>query len=156
MEIGSRRISGAMLKRTDPLRVKPSGGFSLLDLKKFAETGATLRDGYAEQRLIERLLLKSFNQKYTRTNTANAFSRCWTKNREGARSPSHRQHGRAVRSSTFTRRLNEASRQLGHERKRSRAAAKRHKTHYKAAPPRMRQRTKSTPPHVLDISLQFE
>jgi non-homologous end joining protein Ku len=49
-------------------------------------------------------LLKSFNRKPTRMNTANAFSRCWTNNREAARLPSHRQHVRADRSSIFMRR----------------------------------------------------
>lgn len=36
--VSERSIAQSMLKRTDPLRVKHRGGFSLLDMKRFVET----------------------------------------------------------------------------------------------------------------------
>jgi predicted double-glycine peptidase len=46
--VGERHIAESMLKRTDPLRVKHRGGFSLLDLKRFAESRGYSADGYTE------------------------------------------------------------------------------------------------------------
>jgi predicted double-glycine peptidase len=46
--VPEKRIAEAMLKRTDPLRVKHRGGFSLLDLKTFAESRGYEADGYTE------------------------------------------------------------------------------------------------------------
>jgi predicted double-glycine peptidase len=44
--VSERQIAEGMLRRTDPLRVKVRGGFSLLDLKRFAETRGYTADGY--------------------------------------------------------------------------------------------------------------
>ena len=46
--VPEKKIAEAMLRRTDPLRVKYRGGFSLLDLKRFAETRGYTADGYME------------------------------------------------------------------------------------------------------------
>ncbi len=43
-----KTIVEAMLRRTDPLRVKFRGGFSLLDLKRFAESHGYTADGYSD------------------------------------------------------------------------------------------------------------
>jgi predicted double-glycine peptidase len=54
--VPEKKIVQAMLKRTDPLRVKFRGGFSLLDLKRFAESRGYSADGYTEvslENLIE-------------------------------------------------------------------------------------------------------
>src|ERR671914_1211590 len=45
-QVSEKRIAEAMLRRTDPLRVKYRGGFSLLDLKRFAESRGYIADGY--------------------------------------------------------------------------------------------------------------
>lgn len=44
--VSERAVAQAMLGRTDPLRVKVRGGFSLLDLKRFAEARGFQADGY--------------------------------------------------------------------------------------------------------------
>jgi predicted double-glycine peptidase len=46
--VPEKKIAEAMLKRTDPLRVKYRGGFSLLDLKRFAESRGYTADGYMQ------------------------------------------------------------------------------------------------------------
>ncbi len=46
--VPERTIAEAMLRRTDPLRVKYRGGFSLLDLKRFAESRGYTADGYTD------------------------------------------------------------------------------------------------------------
>jgi predicted double-glycine peptidase len=54
--VPERTIAEAMLRRTDPLRVKFRGGFSLLDLKRFAESRGYTADGYTDvsiQNLVE-------------------------------------------------------------------------------------------------------
>jgi predicted double-glycine peptidase len=54
--VPEKRVAEAMLKRTDPLRVKHRGGFSLLDLKRFAESLGYTADGYIQvslENLIE-------------------------------------------------------------------------------------------------------
>jgi len=43
-----KTIVEAMLRRTDPLRVKFRGGFSLLDLKRFAGSQGYTADGYSD------------------------------------------------------------------------------------------------------------
>src|ERR671914_1792831 len=45
-QVSEKRIAEAMLRRTDPLRVKHRGGFSLLDLKRYAEMRGFQADGY--------------------------------------------------------------------------------------------------------------
>ena len=44
--VSERSVAQAMLRRTDPLRVKVRGGFSLLDMKRFAETRGYSAAGY--------------------------------------------------------------------------------------------------------------
>lgn len=44
--ISEREVAQAMLGKTDPMRVKHRGGFSLLDLKRFAETRGFEGEGY--------------------------------------------------------------------------------------------------------------
>lgn len=46
--VPEKTIAEAMLRRTDPLRVKFRGGFSLLDLKRFAESRGYTADGYTD------------------------------------------------------------------------------------------------------------
>lgn len=46
--VPERTIAEAILRRTDPLRVKYRGGFSLLDLKRFAESRGYTADGYTD------------------------------------------------------------------------------------------------------------
>jgi uncharacterized protein len=45
--VSERTIAEGMLRRTDPLRVKVRGGFSLLDLKRFAEARGYTADGFS-------------------------------------------------------------------------------------------------------------
>ena len=49
--LSERTIAQAMLRRTDPLRVKYRGGFSLLDLKRFAESRGYTADGYTDMNI---------------------------------------------------------------------------------------------------------
>jgi predicted double-glycine peptidase len=49
--VPERTIAEAMLRRTDPLRVKYRGGFSLLDLKRFAESRGYTADGYTDMNI---------------------------------------------------------------------------------------------------------
>jgi uncharacterized protein len=46
--IPERSIAEAMLKQTDPALVRKNGGFSLLDLKRFAESQGYVGAGYAD------------------------------------------------------------------------------------------------------------
>ena len=46
--VPEKTIAEAMLKRTEPLRVKARGGFSLLDLKRYAEERGYQASGYSE------------------------------------------------------------------------------------------------------------
>jgi predicted double-glycine peptidase len=46
--VPEKAIAETMLRRTDPLRVKYRGGFSLLDLKRFAESRGYTADGYMQ------------------------------------------------------------------------------------------------------------
>jgi predicted double-glycine peptidase len=45
--VSEQAVAQAMLGRTDPLRVKVRGGFSLLDLKRYAQSLGLQADGYA-------------------------------------------------------------------------------------------------------------
>ena len=49
--VSERAVAQAMLGRTDPLRVKVRGGFSLLDLKRYAQSLGLQADGYANASL---------------------------------------------------------------------------------------------------------
>lgn len=51
--VSEREVAQGMLGRTDPLRVKVRGGFSLLDLKRFAEARGFQADGYLNVSLAE-------------------------------------------------------------------------------------------------------
>src|SRR3954466_9377007 len=44
--VSEKAVAQAMLGKTDPLRVKHRGGFSLLDLKRYAEARGLQADGY--------------------------------------------------------------------------------------------------------------
>jgi uncharacterized protein len=44
--VSEREVAQAMLGKTDPLRVKVRGGFSLLDLKRYAEGRGFVGEGY--------------------------------------------------------------------------------------------------------------
>jgi uncharacterized protein len=46
--VSERAVAEAMLQRTNPLRVRVRGGFSLLDLQKYAEHQGYEADGYGE------------------------------------------------------------------------------------------------------------
>lgn len=53
--ISERAVAQGMLKRTDPLRVKHRGGFSMLDMKRFVETRgfeAVAMKGFAMDDLV--------------------------------------------------------------------------------------------------------
>jgi predicted double-glycine peptidase len=45
--VSERAVAQGMLGKTDPLRVKVRGGFSLLDLKRYAEARGFQADGYS-------------------------------------------------------------------------------------------------------------
>ena len=51
--VSERTVAQAMLGKTDPLRVKLRRGFSLLDLKRYAEARGFQADGYAGISLAE-------------------------------------------------------------------------------------------------------
>lgn len=51
--VSEQTVAQAMLGRTDPLRVKVRGGFSLLDLKRYALSVGFTADGYARVPLEE-------------------------------------------------------------------------------------------------------
>jgi predicted double-glycine peptidase len=55
--VEERTIAEAMLRRTDPERVKSQGGFSLLDLKRFAESRGYRAAGYRGLRYEDLLRL---------------------------------------------------------------------------------------------------
>jgi len=55
--VSERKIAEGMLQRTDPLRVKVRGGFSLLDLKRFVESRGYTGDGFSNVSLDDLLKL---------------------------------------------------------------------------------------------------
>jgi len=57
--VSEREVAQAMLRRTDPLRVKVRGGFSLLDMKRFVESRGFKAEGYRGLSLEELLAQKS-------------------------------------------------------------------------------------------------
>jgi uncharacterized protein len=57
--VSEREAAQAMLRRTDPLRVKVRGGFSLLDMKRFAESRGYAAEGYRGLGLEELLAMRS-------------------------------------------------------------------------------------------------
>jgi predicted double-glycine peptidase len=46
--VTEQEVARSMLNRTDPLRVKHRGGFSLLDLKRYAQSRGYEADGYSD------------------------------------------------------------------------------------------------------------
>lgn len=57
--VTEREVAQAMLRRTDPLRVRVRGGFSLLDMKRFAESRGLRAVGYRGLTLEELLRMDS-------------------------------------------------------------------------------------------------
>lgn len=57
--VSERQVAQGMLRATEPLRVKVRGGFSLLDLKRFAESRGFPAEGYRDLSIEELLDLES-------------------------------------------------------------------------------------------------
>ena len=57
--VSEREVAQGMLRKADPLRVKVRGGFSLLDMKRYAESRGFRAEGYRGLNLEELLALKS-------------------------------------------------------------------------------------------------
>jgi hypothetical protein len=57
--VSERAVAQGMLRRTDALRVKVRGGFSLLDLKRFAESRGYAAEGYRDLGVDELLAMQS-------------------------------------------------------------------------------------------------
>ena len=57
--VTERQVAQDMLRRTDPLRVKVRGGFSLLDMKRYADLWAYPAEGYRGLSFEELLALRS-------------------------------------------------------------------------------------------------
>jgi predicted double-glycine peptidase len=57
--VSERTVAQAMLRRTDPLRVKVRGGFSLLDMKRFAESRGYSAAGFRSASVEELLAMES-------------------------------------------------------------------------------------------------
>jgi predicted double-glycine peptidase len=51
--VTEERVARGMMKETDPLRVKYRGGFSLLDMKKYAAQVGFESDGYSEMSIAD-------------------------------------------------------------------------------------------------------
>jgi len=57
--VSEKSAAQGMLRRTDPLRVRVRGGFSLLDMKRFAESRGYAATGYRNLSLEELLAMRS-------------------------------------------------------------------------------------------------
>ena len=57
--VSERTVAEGMLRRTDPLRVRVRGGFSLLDMKRFAENRGYSAAGFRDLSLDELLRMQS-------------------------------------------------------------------------------------------------
>ena len=57
--VSERQVAQGMLRRTDPLRVKVRGGFSLLDMKRFAESRGYRAEGFRSMSLDELQALRN-------------------------------------------------------------------------------------------------
>jgi len=55
--VGERPVATAMLRRTEPLRVRTRGGFSLLDLQEYAEGRGYEAAGYGQMTFDDLLKL---------------------------------------------------------------------------------------------------
>ena len=51
--VSEKAVAQAMLGKTDPLRVKVRGGFSLLDMKRYASARGFQADGYSDMTLAD-------------------------------------------------------------------------------------------------------
>jgi hypothetical protein len=51
--VSEHAVATGMLRRTDPLRVRVRGGFSLLDLQRYAQARGYDADGYGEMTLAD-------------------------------------------------------------------------------------------------------
>ncbi|MEJ7807072.1 MAG: cysteine peptidase family C39 domain-containing protein [Telluria sp.] len=51
--VTEERVARAMMLQTDPLRVKVRGGFSLLDMKRYAAQAGFNSDGYSDMTLAD-------------------------------------------------------------------------------------------------------
>jgi predicted double-glycine peptidase len=56
--VSERSVAEGMLRRTDPLRVKVRGGFSLLDMKRFAESRGHTAEGFRNVSVEELLRMR--------------------------------------------------------------------------------------------------
>lgn len=57
--VTEKAVAQAMLRRTDPLRVRVRGGFSLLDMKRYAQSRGYTADGYRNVSLTELAAMRS-------------------------------------------------------------------------------------------------
>jgi len=57
--VSEKVVAQSMLRRTDPLRVKVRGGFSLLDMKRFAESRGHSAAGFRGVSMEELLAMQS-------------------------------------------------------------------------------------------------
>lgn len=57
--VSEKSVARGMLQRTDPLRVKVRGGFSLLDMKRYAESRGHAAAGYRNLSLEELAAMRS-------------------------------------------------------------------------------------------------
>lgn len=57
--VTEKAVAQAMLRRTDPLRVRVRGGFSLLDMKRYAESRGYAAEGYASASLEDLAAMRS-------------------------------------------------------------------------------------------------
>ena len=57
--VSEREVAKGMLRRTEPLRVKVRGGFSLLDMKRYAESRGYHAAGFRSLTLEELLALRN-------------------------------------------------------------------------------------------------
>ena len=56
--VSEKAVAQGMLRRTDPLRVRVRGGFSLLDMKRYAESRGYRAEGFRNLSLSELLAMK--------------------------------------------------------------------------------------------------
>jgi uncharacterized protein len=57
--VREKTVAQSMLRRTDPLRVRVRGGFSLLDMKRYAESRGYAAEGYGNTTLEELAAMRS-------------------------------------------------------------------------------------------------
>lgn len=57
--ISEKAVAQGMLRRTDPLRVRVRGGFSLLDMKRYVESRGYAAEGFRRLSVTELVAMKS-------------------------------------------------------------------------------------------------